>query len=92
MSDIIEITGNKFILIHIPKTGCLSISKTFNLKERHQSLAHLKINTFSFANSKNPWDRFILSFIYLNNGEMGGRDFIDRDKYLSKYKGDFCYF
>lgn len=46
MSDIIEITGNKFIFIHIPKTGGLSISKTFNLKERHQSIRKFKNKYF----------------------------------------------
>ncbi len=92
MSDIIEINGKRFIFIHIPKTGGLSISKTFKLKEGHQSIRTFKNKYYSFAFVRNPWDRLISSFIYLNRGGMGGKDIIDRDKYLLKYKGDFNYF
>ena len=45
----------------------------------------MKIFTFV----RNPWDRLVSAFFYLDKGGGNSSDEKDRIKYIAKYKGDF---
>lgn len=47
-------------------------------------------NFYVFSFVRNPWDRVVSSFFYLNKGGIRtGEDKRDREKYIHKYNGDF---
>jgi hypothetical protein len=94
----------KALFMHIPKTGGISLYKAINhpkvrikghfiqnpfylyLKD---SLKFYPEKPFVFAFVRNPWDRLVSAFFYLNQGGMNGSDRRDMRKYLKKYRGDF---
>jgi hypothetical protein len=44
---------------------------------------------FVFTIVRNPWDRVISSFFYLNQGGCNNYDVQDKQKYLENFNGDF---
>ncbi len=90
--------------IHIPKTAGTSIAKISNdigvlVKGhdiRHSDFLHLSeydpaslIKYHLFAIVRNPWDRVLSSFLYLNTGGRNNGDLADQKRYLERYHGDF---
>ena len=90
--------------MHIPKTGGISLYKAIKhpkvrikghfiqnpfymyLKD---SLKLYPEKPFVFAFVRNPWDRLVSAFFYLNQGGMNASDRRDMKHYIKKYKGDF---
>lgn len=95
---------DKALFMHIPKTGGISLYKAIKhprvkvkghfiqnpfylyLKD---SLKFYPEKPFVFAFVRNPWDRLVSAFFYLNQGGMNGSDRRDMRRYIKKYKGDF---
>ena len=90
--------------MHIPKTGGISLYKAIK-HPRVRIKGHFIQNPFYiylkdsiklypekpfvFAFVRNPWDRLVSAFFYLNQGGMNGSDRRDMKRYIKKYKGDF---
>ncbi|MBW1847350.1 MAG: sulfotransferase family 2 domain-containing protein [Deltaproteobacteria bacterium] len=47
---------------------------------------------FSFTFARNPWDRAVSAFFYLNQGGVNSDDELDQKRYISKFNGDFRLF
>lgn len=92
------------IFVHIPKTAGSSIQELARFNRftvqghdlRNPSYQDLylyqkdKKDVFSFAFVRNPWDRLVSSFFYLQDGGNCAEDNDDKKKYLSKWgKLDF---
>lgn len=95
----------KMIYKHIPRTAGTSLKEilpdgTFILghnyyDEGYKHLYHHRIpfmKRFVFSFVRNPYDRVVSAFHYLNAGGNNPKDEIVRDIYLSQYNGDFDYF
>ncbi len=97
----------KALFMHIPKTGGISLYKAIKhprvrikghfiqnpfylyLKD---SLKFYPEKPFVFSFVRNPWDRLVSAFFYLDQGGMNGSDRRDMRKYIKQYKGDFKIF
>tara|TARA_B110000027_G_scaffold100472_1_gene106309 strand:- start:423 stop:1016 length:594 start_codon:yes stop_codon:yes gene_type:complete len=64
-------------------------SNYLSLVEYMRVDAHKK---FAFTFVRNPWDRLVSAFYYLNKGGIKPEDKYDFEKYLKKYEGDFTLF
>ena len=77
----------KFIFIHVPKTGGSSVKKALGIKVHgHKKFSDWSKDYpdyFSFAFTRNPWDRFVSSFFYLEQGGMFEYDQKNYDKYIN---------
>lgn len=84
---------SNFIFIHVPKTGGVSICRALGIPIKgHTPITDYKEKHFSFAFVRNPWDRLVSSFFFLNKGGINKYDEQDRDTHISKYKGNFKHF
>lgn len=86
--------GKKVVFMHVPKTAGSSVRKFaienkiviigHNLRdENYESLFSYKTRrktSFSFAFVRNPWDRLVSSYFYLQKGGRNAEDRLDRDK------------
>ncbi|MFH1592953.1 MAG: sulfotransferase family 2 domain-containing protein [Candidatus Woesearchaeota archaeon] len=97
----------EIIFVHIPKTAGGSIREICNKKgitvighslrnpdyisiEEYKKISPK--NKFAFAFVRNPWDRVVSAFFYLNQGGINDADNRDRVKYLKKFNGNFDLF
>jgi len=94
---------NNYMFVHIPKTGGISLinklkgqSKVLGHNARSSSYKYLKDfdekdrdNNVIFTIVRNPYDRLVSAFFYLNKGGINKFDEMDRQKYIAKYKGNF---
>lgn len=85
---------NKFIFIHIPKTAGNGIIKSLYGKKatgHTYAIWYKKFDSkkfdkfFKFALVRNPWDRLVSAFFYLQEGGMNKKDKNFSDKYLKKH-------
>ena len=78
----------KFIFIHLPKTGGNSVKKALGIKgHKHTNLSYWSKDYpdyFSFAFTRNPWDRCVSAFTYL---EAGGMNPGDKKEYYTHIHG-----
>ncbi len=92
------------VFIHIPKTAGTAIATVapqigVSIKGhdiRHPDFSHLsEYDPLSLekyhllAVVRNPWDRAVSSFMYLNTGGRNKGDKTDQERYVARYKGDF---
>ncbi|MCK4530856.1 MAG: sulfotransferase family 2 domain-containing protein [Candidatus Marinimicrobia bacterium] len=96
--------NKKALFMHIPKTGGISLYKAIrhpdvrikghfiqNPFHRYlkDTLPSYKNIPYVFTFVRNPWDRLVSAFFYLNEGGRNLSDKADSRKYLRKYQGDF---
>lgn len=84
------------IFVHIPKTGGTSIAKALGLEgSGHAPISryraadpHFTAGAFKFAVVRNPWDRLLSAFTYLQrpNPDFRFRDFRWARRYLARYR------
>jgi len=56
---------------------------------------YMKVDThkkFAFTFVRNPWDRLVSAFFFLNKGGSMPKDKDDYEKYVKKYNGNFVLF
>lgn len=97
-------TNKDLLFIHVPKTAGTSIANIsrfvgFHVKHhdiRKQSFTHVKdfttnqratLDTFSVV--RNPWDRVLSAFLYLDRGGRNSDDAADAKRFVSSYGGSF---
>ena len=96
--------SKKVLFMHIPKTAGISLYKAIrhpkvrikghfiqNPFHRYlkDTLPSYKNKPYVFTFVRNPWDRLVSAFFYLNEGGRNLSDKADSKKYLRKYQGDF---
>ena len=96
--------SKKALFMHIPKTGGMSLYRAIKHPRvkikghfiQNPLYIHLKDSLkfypqkpFVFTFVRNPWDRLVSAFFYLNQGGMNVSDRRDMKRYIKKYKGDF---
>lgn len=85
---------HKFIFLHIPKCGGISIRTAFRWPKmgRHMNAKRTEWEfpkefdeyfTFSFV--RNPWSRFLSAYTFLSAGGIGPRDKMHREQYIKPY-------
>ena len=93
--------------MRIPKAASGSVTRALKHKKakiithdiknpNYLSMAeYMKVDVhkkFAFTFVRNPWDRLVSAFFYLNKGGVMPGDKDDYEKYLKKYGGDFTLF
>ena len=86
--------NNEAIFIHIPKTAGTSVSGALGISNARHLSWHEYYDTnstkfhkfFKFAIVRNPWDRLVSAYHYLNHGGNSSADLIFKSEYLCKYK------
>jgi chondroitin 4-sulfotransferase 11 len=88
---------HKFVFIHIPKTGGISIHQVLRSKPCDRNHAELHThefdeNYFKFMFVRNPWDRIVSCYNYFLNGGRGFPGDIEAGKMIQKYETftEFC--
>jgi hypothetical protein len=86
----------KTIFVHIPKCAGISVCKTLfgNLGGGHNSLEQYTYifspkelsSYFKFTFVRNPWDRLVSAYHFLQKGGISNEDRRFYEKYLTKYK------
>jgi len=95
------------VFVHIPRTAGTSImefcreSNIYVFGHDINNLKYISLkkfkknynkNSYYFTFVRNPWDRVVSSFFYLDKGGNNISDEKDREKYLKKYKHNFNIF
>ena len=87
---------NNVIFVHVPKTGGNSITNSIfgSNGTGHDPISRYKIfdeakftSYFSFAFTRNPWDRFVSAYFYLKKGGIGLYDSEFYKNYLQHFDG-----
>lgn len=89
---------NKFLFIHIPKTGGTSIANAVGINGVTRHLTHRELlnrcssqseikNYLSFAFVRNPWDRFLSLYFYLKKAD--NTELIDFKYFCKLFANDF---
>ena len=102
-----HLAGKKGVFMHVPKTAGSSVRKFaienniviigHNLRdENYETLYSYKARrnvSFSFAFVRNPWDRLVSSYFYLQKGGGNAGDLQDKKKLLNDdMLSDFSFF
>ena len=91
------------LFVHIPKCAGVSMAKALSAQTQLLRIGpHAKCRDifvpqgkltrdecFAFSFVRNPWDRLVSTFFYIMKGGRADIDKQRRDRYLSKYNGDF---
>ena len=101
-------TKSKIFFVHIPKTAGCSFREPllhnqvgapvaiFGHNIRRKKYKYFKDSKkpkkFSFTFVRNPWDRLVSAFKWLNSGGCNRYDRMDADKYLKGFRNDFTGF
>ncbi|MCF7891058.1 sulfotransferase family protein [Candidatus Bipolaricaulota bacterium] len=92
-SGLFKANGKRCVFIHIPKNAGNSITKALNVTGLdHLSIKWFPDRLFSCAFVRNPWDRVVSAFFFLNQGGKNPIDWLNGLRYLSQYEGDFTHF
>ena len=88
-----------FIFIHIPKTGGIAVSSALSTggathrtyRDYYYTNPHKFRRLFKFSVVRNPWDRLVSSYFFLQDGGISEQDRNWAQQNLSKYAdfGDF---
>lgn len=93
VSGFFSAKDQRCVFIHVPKTAGASVSSSLDVTGfGHLSIKWFPKRYFSCSFVRNPWDRVVSAFFYLN---QGGENIVDQFNnwwYLSSYKGDFTSF
>lgn len=92
------------LFVHIPKTAGLSVISAIHdqridvaghflqnpfYRPPKELIKKYKKRPFVFSFVRNPWDRAVSAFFYLNQGGGNICDKWDKHKYIRQYRGDF---
>lgn len=104
MGYLINYKKQKYIYIHIPKTGGTTIEHIFdeyiNSSNSTKTLTgHLSLkdtkkrydlnNCITFSTVRNPWDWYVSHYFYLKQKHIGDTDFKDEYNIINDEKNDF---
>lgn len=93
VSGFFSAEDQRCVFIHVPKTAGASVSSALNVTGfGHLSIKWFPERYFSCSFVRNPWDRVVSAFFYLNQGGVNVVDQFNNWFYLSRYKGDFSSF
>ncbi len=93
VSGFFSAKDQRCVFIHVPKTAGASVSSALNVTGfGHLSIKWFPERYFSCSFVRNPWDRVVSAFFYLNQGGENVVDRINNWHYLSNYEGNFSSF
>ena len=82
----------KFIFIHIPKCGGVSMYKALNASRKDQGHAYLcehmsdsNMDYFKFCFIRNPWDRFVSNYHYFKKFGRDGKGDVKMGSIVNQY-------
>lgn len=93
VSGVFKAGQKRCVFIHVPRTAGGSLSNLLGVTVfSHVSIKWFPDHYFSFSFVRNPWDRVVSAFFFLNQGGDNLLDKFNSFIYLSKYEGQFTRF